>query len=101
MDTFKIKGNPFKFKFWKWINNISNDRMKKYQDITIDTTNVIFPTPFTMIIKFTVVNTGKKYELVNQGKFAEYYKSQADGNLRDLNIDTIITELFKSAYEIN
>lgn len=104
MSSFKIVRSPIKYKIWKWINKISGDRVKQYQDLTIDVVNVILPTPSTMIIKFTAVNTGKKYELVNQGKFSELYRLQSEEGSVDkqlINTETIIRELFNTSYEIN
>lgn len=101
--SIKIKGSPIRWRFWKWLNNLSNNKIKKYQDLVIDVTNILLPTPSTMIIKFTIVNTGKKYELINQGKFSELYKKQSDGEpiINDVNCDIIINNNFNSAYEIN
>lgn len=104
MSSFKIVNNPMKYKIWKWINKISAEKVKKYQDITIDVSNVILATPSTMIIKFTVVNTGKKYELANQGKFAELYRKQDEEgsiDINSINTELIIRDLIKGAYEIN
>lgn len=104
MSSFKIQGSPIRFKFWKWLNNLSTNKMKKYQDVVIDITNILLPTPSTMIIKFTIVNTSKKYELINQGRFSELYKKQSDGEAitsLDINTENIITSNLKYAYEIN
>lgn len=98
-----IKGSPIRWRFWKWLNNLSTNKMKKHQDLVIDVTNILLPTPSTMIIKFTIVNTGKKYELINQGRFSELYKKQSEGESisNDANCDVIINNSFKNAYEIN
>lgn len=104
LGNFIITGRPTRYKFWKWLHNLSTAKVKKHQDIVIDVTNIILPTPSTMIIKFTISNTGKKYELVNQGRFSELYKRQSDGDAitsDDINTESIITNNFKESYEIN
>lgn len=103
MSNLTIKGSPIRWKLWRWINLLSVSKMKKHQDLVIDVTNIILPTPSTMIIKFTIINTGKKYELINQGRFSDLYKKQSEGESinKDVNFDIIISDNFKFAYEIN
>lgn len=101
--SITIKRSRIRWRFWKWLNTLSTNKIKKYQDLVIDVTNVLLPTPSTMIIKFTIVNTGKKYELINQGRFSELYKKQSDGEqiINDVNCDIIINDKFNNAHEIN
>lgn len=104
MSTFTIKGNKTFYKFWTKINNISQKRIRKYQDNVIDITAVTFPTPFTMVIKFTITNTGNKFELVQQGPFQGLFRKVQDGDAvipEEHGIEHIIRSEFQNAYKVN
>ena len=104
MSTFTITGSPLRYKFWKKRMEKAQQMMLKYQNTVIDVTTVIVPTPSTMIIKFSVTNTGKKYELVMQGSYAPLYKKFQDGEAISpdkINAEVVIRAEFENAYEIN
>ena len=104
MSTFTIKGNRFLHKFWSRILKTAQKKTKKYQDRNIDISNILIPTPSTIIIKYSVIDTGKKYELVIQGKYPELYKKSQEGNTitsDDINAESIIRNDFKNGHEIN
>jgi hypothetical protein len=104
MMSFKIPGNKTRVKIWKAVANLANNKIKKHSDLLIDVTGVILPTPFTIIIKFTIVNLGKKYELVKQGKYTELYKMQSEGNVisaEEVNAEILIRSYITEAWEIN
>ena len=104
MSTFTITGSPFRHKIWSKILEKSQRMVRRYQDTTVDITTVVVPTPSTLIIKFSVTNTGKKYELVLQGTYAGLYKKYQDGeaiNPSKINAEIVIRADFDNAYEIN
>lgn len=104
MSTFTIVRSPLKYRIWKRINEVSQKKLLKFQDLMIDVTNILVPTPSSMIIKFTVVNTGKRYELMLQGKYAEIYKETQDGEPikpERVNAEIVIRSNMHCAFEIN
>jgi len=104
MSTFTIRGNKIFHKFWTKINNISQKRVRRYQDNIVDITAVSLPTPFTMVIKFTITNTGNKFELLQQGQFQGLFRKVQDGETivpEEHGIEHIIRSEFKYAYKVN
>lgn len=104
MSTFTITGSPLRHKFWVSRLQKAQNMIKKYQDTIVDISSVVVPTPSSMIIKFSVTNTGKKYELVIQGSYADQYKKVQEGEAitpESINAESIIRNEFTSAYEIN
>jgi hypothetical protein len=99
-----IPGKPLLYSFWKKINEYSYRCVKKCEDKSIDISSILLPTSSTMIIKFTVLNTGKKYELVIQGKYSEYYKKVQEGehiSPDSVNAQLLVRSFIHEAYEIN
>lgn len=105
MASFKITGQPLLYRFWQWRLERAQRKARKYEDITIDISNVLLPTPSTMIIKFTNLNKNKKFELVLQGNYAEVFKKtreSEEGVTPDLvNAEAIIRQQISQAYIIN
>lgn len=104
MASFKITGKPLLYKFWNWKLNRAQRKIKKYEDTSIDVSNVIMPTPSTLIIKFTNLNKNKKFELVIQGNYSKLYKETKDVDLMkvpDINVEEIIRSRISEAYIIN
>ena len=104
MNTFTINGNKLLHRFWTKINSISQKRIRKYQDNVVDITAITFPTPFTMVIKFTIANTGNKFELIQQGPFQSLFRKVQDGEIlvpEEHGIEHIIRSEFQNAYKVN
>lgn len=105
MASFKITGQPFLYKIWQRRLEKAQNKVRRYEDVTIDITGVILPTPSTMIIKFVNLNKKTKYELVLQGNYAELYKRKVEeGNTvtpEDVNAEMIIRQSIARAYSTN
>ena len=101
--TFTIKGSPRAYSIWKKINDISAKKLKRNEDSVIDINTISLPTPSLLLIKFTTINTGKKYELVFQGKYSEIYKKISEGfEVSELvSAKELIKDNIKNAFEIN
>jgi hypothetical protein len=106
MASFKITGQPLFHRYWTRRLEKAQKKIKKYEDTTIDISNVLLPTPSTMIIKFTNLNKNKKFELVLQGNFSEVFKKvreSEDGIITSdfVNAEEIIRQKISEAYIIN
>jgi hypothetical protein len=104
MSTIKITGNPIRHRIWKYLLEKSQTSIKAHENTVIDITSVNMYTPSLIVIKFLISNTGKKYELIFQGKYSETYKKITTGGeaLEDL-LDTkmMVRTGWENAFEIN
>jgi hypothetical protein len=105
MSTFEIEGNKFQYKFWKFILNIAQNKIKKHENLKISVSNIVFPTPSSLLIKFNILNTNSRYELLLQGNYIEAYKkysnSEDEITSNDVNAEEIIRQKIDLAYKIN
>jgi hypothetical protein len=87
--------------FANWVKSWSEIKIQKHEDQIIDVILVKFPSPFSMLIKYKVINTGNKYEILIQGHFQEAYKKFKETGEINKNVNLIIAEEHKNSYKIN
>jgi hypothetical protein len=100
--NFKWGGNSFLFKFYSKLNTWASKKAKKYESKTIEVISIKFPSPFLMLIRFSIINKKEKYELTLQGKFTNEYKLFNDSETisDNINPEEIIKQNFKFSYKI-
>ena len=100
--NFKLGGNQFLFKFYSKLQVWISKKVKKYESKTIEVISIKFPSPFVMLIRFSIINKKEKYELTLQGKYTNEYKTFTDnGAISDnINPEEIIRQQFKHSYKI-
>ena len=105
MASFRITGQPMLHRFWQKRLEKAQAKVRKYEDITIDITGIVLPTPSTMIIKFVNLNKKVKYELVIQGNYSELYKRKVEEEAsitpEEVNAELIIRQQISHAYSTN
>lgn len=105
MASFRITGQPMLHRFWQKRLEKAQTKVRKYEDITIDVTGIVLPTPSTMIIKFVNLNKKVKYELVIQGNYSELYKRKVEEEVsitpEEVNAELIIRQQISQAYSTN
>lgn len=93
---FKILGSPGWNRFWKWVNKISQRKIKKTEDSVVDVKSVSFPSAYCILIRYEVINEASKYEIVMQGNYVTQYKAWKEqeettwGILDDREVEIII-----------
>ena len=93
---FKIKGNPGKNRFWKWVSKIAQKKIKKTDDSIIDVKSVSFPSAYCILIRYEVINEASKYEIVIQGNYVQQFKAWKEqeepplGILDDREVEILI-----------
>ena len=104
MTTFKMEGNTLLYKIWKRRLEKAKKKVKLYEDTVVDITTILVPTPSLMVLKFTTINNGNRYELVLQGSYAKQYKDAGEGieiSPISINAEGVIASRLDEAFQIN
>lgn len=105
MDQFQINRKPLRNKIYKRLADYFTKKVKETDSLVIDPVSVKLPTPYCLIIRFSVPNKGEKYELALQGDWRNWYAEMANNpdleKPKELNIEMVIRTRQKDAYKIN
>lgn len=98
---FKIEGKKVAFSFWNWLYKLSQKKIKKTEDKTINLISVVFPSAFCLLIRYEVINDGRKYEIALQGDYQDAYKTWKESDENEtpdaVNVEWIIKENHKNS----
>lgn len=100
---FKIMGNPGQNRFWKWVNRISQRKVKKTEDSVVDVKSVSFPSAYCILIRYEIINESSKYEIVIQGNYVAQYKAWKESGEVNLGIldDREVEILIRTNHKIS
>lgn len=71
---FKIMGKKRSNSFWNWLLKLAQKKIKATEEKIVNLISVTFPSAFCMLIKYEIINDGRKYEIVVQGDYQDAYK---------------------------
>lgn len=102
---FKIKGKKRAYGFWNWVLATAQKKIKKTEDKTINVISVTFPSAFCLLVRYEVINDGKKYEIVLQGDYQDAYKQWKDSEETEIpeavKVEWMITENHQAAKQVS
>lgn len=105
MNQFQINRKPFRNKIYKRLADYFTKKVKETESLVIDPISIKFPTPYCLIIRFSVRNKIEKYELALQGDWRNWYTEMANNpdleKPKEINIEMIIRARIKDAFKIN
>lgn len=98
---FKMKGKKIRHIFWSWILKKAQNKVKATEEKTINVVSVNFPSAFCMLIRYEIINTGHKYEIVMQGEYQEQYRAWKESEEKEIpesvKVEWIIKDRHRNA----
>lgn len=105
MEQFKITRKPFVNRIYKRLFDYYGKKFRQTENLTIDPISVKLPTPYCLIIRYSVVNKSEKYELVIQGDWRNWYAELSNNPdltiPTELDIELVIKHRYKESYKIS
>jgi len=102
---FKMKGKKRSYNFWSWVLKKAQRKVKETEEKTINLISVNFPSAFCMLIRYEVINTGQKYEIVMQGDYQKQYKTWKESEKQEIpeevEVELLIIDNHTNAKQIN
>lgn len=100
---FKMKGKR-SYSFWSWVLKKAQRKVKETEEKTVNLISVNFPSAFCMLIRYEIINTGQKYEIVMQGDYQDQYRSWKESEEKEIpdavKVEWIITENHANAKQV-
>ena len=100
---FTIPGKTNRHKFWTWAFKVVQRKIKKTEPKTVNVISITFPSAFSLLIRYEIINTGQKYEIVLQGDFKKQFKEWKENQELDahsVNAESIIIEHHKNSTQV-
>lgn len=105
MNQFQIVKKPFRNKIYKKLSDYFTKKVKETENLVIDPVSVKLPTPYCLVIRFSITNKNEKYELVLQGDWRNWYAEMVNNTdlelPKDIDVEMAIRNSISSAYKIN
>jgi hypothetical protein len=101
---FKMKGKNRSYSFWSWVLKKAQRKVKETEEKTVNLISVNFPSAFCMLIRYEIINTGQKYEIVMQGDYQDQYRSWKESEEKEIpeavRVEWLITENHANAKQV-
>ena len=101
---FTIQSNKSNMhQFWLWLAKIIQKKIKKTEPKTINVISVTFPSAFSLLIRYEIINTSQKYEIILQGDFKKQFKEWKENqelSAPSVNVESIINEHHKNSTQV-
>lgn len=91
------------YNFWNRVNKFVSKKVKLTEPKTVDIISTTMPSAFCLIIRYKILNSNEKYELILQGNFSDMYKRiKEDETLIEklINHEEIITNNIHKSYKL-
>jgi hypothetical protein len=63
---------------------INDMQFKETEEKTVNLISVNFPSAFCMLIRYEIINTGHKYEIVMQGDYQDQYRAWKESEEKEI-----------------
>jgi len=101
---FKMKGKKRSYSFWSWVLKKAQRKVKETEAKTVNLISVTFPSAFCMMIRYEIINTGHKYEIVIQGDYQDQYRAWKESEEQEIPeaviVELLITENHANAKQV-
>lgn len=105
MEQFQISKSPFLNRIYKRLLDYFTKKYKKTESLVINPISVKLPTPYCLVIRFSITNKSEKYELVIQGDWRNWYTEMSNNpdleKPSDLDIEMVIRHRYLDAFKMN
>jgi hypothetical protein len=107
---FTIPGQSIFYRFFNWRFNRATKRAEKlkakrdqYDDKTFDITDVYFHSPYILIIKYKILQTNARHQIVLENNFREQYKYYSEHKElpESIKLQTVISHHHKNSLKLN
>lgn len=91
------------YNFWNRIHKFISKKVKSTESKTIDVISTTLPSAFCLIIRYKILNSNEKYELIIQGNFSDTYKRIKDDETlieKLINYEEIIINNINKSYKL-
>lgn len=105
MEQFQISKKPFWNRIYKRLLDYFTKKYKQTENLVIDPISVKLPTPYLLVIRFSVTNKSEKYELAIQGDWRNWYAEMSNNpdlvKPSELDVEMVIKHRHQEAYKIS
>ena len=99
-----MKGKKRSYSFWSWVLKKAQRKVKETEEKTVNLISVNFPSAFCMLIRYEIINTGQKYEIVMQGDYQDQYRAWKESEEQEIpesvRVEWLITENHANAKQV-
>lgn len=96
---FKIKGKKRRHLLWGWILKMAQKKVKATEEKVVNLISVTFPSAFCMLIRYEILNDGRKYEIVMQGDYQDVYKQWKESEEQTIPDNVMVEHIIRDNYK--